>query len=97
MKPTKLTLDENNEVMTKMKLFRKNTTLRKKLTEDEKSENCAKQGLHCLRNSLLPFEHEVTCIACGCNITKKMNVVRFQWKKSSIDWNMVKNLLYVYV
>ena len=35
------------------------------LTADEIIQKYAKQCLHCLRNTLLPFEIEWTCMACG--------------------------------
>ena len=34
-------------------------------TEDESIQRYAKQGKHCLLKTILPFENEWTCIACG--------------------------------
>ena len=41
------------------------------LTEDQINEKYGKQCLPCLKNTLLPYEYEGTCIACGCNIIEK--------------------------
>ena len=39
-----------------------------------------------MRNTLLPFEQEWTCIACGCNI-KKNELSKFSKKKVNfINW-----------
>ena len=43
------------------------------MTEDEMFGKYAKQCLHFLRNTLLPYEKEWTSIACGCNIIKWKN------------------------
>ena len=41
------------------------------LTEDEIIEKYAKRCGHCNRNTLLPYEYEFTCIACGYNVSKR--------------------------
>ena len=41
------------------------------LTEDEIIHKHAKRCGHCLRNSLLPYEHEWTCVSCGYNVLKQ--------------------------
>ena len=41
------------------------------LTEDQIIEKYAKRCGHCNRNTLLPYEYEFTCIACGYNINKR--------------------------
>ena len=35
------------------------------LTEDEFIKEYGKQCCHCNRNTLLPYEYEVTCFSCG--------------------------------
>ena len=41
------------------------------MTEDQIIEKYAKRCGHCNRNTLLPYEHEFTCIACGYNLSKR--------------------------
>ena len=41
------------------------------LTEDEFIQKHAKQCGHCNRKTLLPYEDEYTCVACGYNISKR--------------------------
>ena len=41
------------------------------LTEDEISEKYGKHCGHCIRNTLLPYEYEFTCIDCGYNVNKR--------------------------
>ena len=41
------------------------------LTEDQIIEKNAKQCMHCLRNTLLAYEKEYSCVACGYNVTKQ--------------------------
>ena len=43
------------------------------LTENEIKQKYAEQCLHCSRNTLLPYEHEFTCVSCGYNIIKRKN------------------------
>ena len=35
------------------------------ITEAEIIEKYAEQCLHCMRNTLLPYEDEMICISCG--------------------------------
>ena len=52
------------------------------LTEDEIIQKYAKNCGHCNRNTLLPYEYEFTCIACGYNINKrKHELSKIQRKK----------------
>ena len=52
------------------------------LTEDEIIQKYAKQCRHCNRNTLLPYEYEFACIACGYNVTKrKHELSKIQKKK----------------
>ena len=52
------------------------------LTEDEILQKNAKQCRHCNRNTLLPYQYEFTCIACGYNVTKrKHELSKIQRKK----------------
>ena len=40
------------------------------LSEDEISKTYGKQCGHCNRNTLLPYEYEVTCVSCGYDVIK---------------------------
>ena len=52
------------------------------LTEDQIIEKNAKNFGHCNRNTLLPYEYEFTCIACGYNVNKrKHELSKIQRKK----------------
>ena len=52
------------------------------LSEDETIQKFAKNCGHCNRNTLLPYEYEFTCIACGYNVTKrKHELSKIQRKK----------------
>ena len=56
------------------------------LSEDEIIEKDAKQCKHCLRNTLLPYEKEFTCVSCGYNVLKrKQELSKTSGKK--IDFN----------
>ena len=52
------------------------------LTEADIFRKCAKKCLHCTRNTVLPYEYEFTCTACGCNVAKrkKMNLQKYKEK-----------------
>ena len=64
------------------------------LTEDEIIQKYAKQCRHCNRNTLLPYEYEFTCIACGYNVTKrKYELSKIQKKKI----NFINRLKYAEV
>ena len=41
------------------------------LTEDEIIEKYAKRCGHCSRNTSLPYEYEIICVACGYNVVKQ--------------------------
>ena len=52
------------------------------LNEDEIFEKYCKQCMHCSRKTLLSYDNEWTCIACGKNgIKRKIELIRFQGKK----------------
>ena len=54
------------------------------LTEDQIKEKHAELCGHCNRNTLLPYEFEFTCIACGYNKCKrKQELSKVQRKKIS--------------
>ena len=64
------------------------------LTEDEIIQKNAKTCRHCNRNTLLPYEYEFTCIACGYNVTKrKHELSKIQRKKI----NFINRLKYAEV
>ena len=55
------------------------------LSEDEIIEKYAKNCGHCNRNTLIPYEYEITCIACGYNlITRKHEPTKSQRKKINL-------------
>ena len=41
------------------------------LSEVEIIQKYGKNWTHCNRNTLLPYEHEFTCISCGYNVIKR--------------------------
>ena len=41
------------------------------LNEDQINKKYAKNCGHCNRNTLLPYDYEFTCIACGYNVNKR--------------------------
>ena len=52
------------------------------LTEDDIIQKYGKNCGHCKRNTLLPYEYEFTCIACGYNVNKRKNELsKIQRKK----------------
>ena len=54
------------------------------LTEDEIMQKYAKHCGPCSRNTLLPYEYEFTCIACGFNVSRrKHELSNIQRKKIS--------------
>ena len=64
------------------------------LTEDEILQKNAKNCGHCKRNTLLPYEHEFTCITCGYNVNKrKHELSKIQRKKI----NFINRLKYAEV
>ena len=60
------------------------------LTEDEIIQKYAKQCRHCNRNTLLPYEYEFICIACGYNVTKRKHELCKIQKKKIIFINRLK-------
>ena len=55
------------------------------LSEDEIIQKYAKNCGHCNRNTLLPYEYEFTCIACGYNVNKKKHKLnKIQRKKINL-------------
>ena len=40
------------------------------LTEDEISEKRDEQCMHCMRNTLIPYGYEWTCLSCRYNVLK---------------------------
>ena len=52
------------------------------LSEDEIIQKYGKHCGHCNRNTLLQYEYEFTCIACGYNVIKRKNELsKIQRKK----------------
>ena len=41
------------------------------LSEDEIIKRYAKHCGHCNRNTLIPYDFEITCDACGYNVIKR--------------------------
>ena len=55
------------------------------LTEDEIIRRYAKKCGHCNRNTLLPYECELTCFSCGYNVIKqKYDLSKIQRKRNKI-------------
>ena len=53
------------------------------LSEDEVIQNYAKRGLHCNRNTLLPYKLDFTCFSCEYNVIKpKHELSKIQRKKN---------------
>ena len=64
------------------------------LTEDEIIQKYAKNCGHCNKNTLLPYDYEYTCIACGYNVNKrKHELSKIQRKKI----NFINRLKYAEV
>ena len=65
-----------------------------KLSEDEIIQKYAINCGHCKQNTLLPYEYEFTCIACGYNVSKqKHELSKIQRKKI----NFINRLKYAEV
>ena len=43
------------------------------LTEEQIFDKYRKQCMHCLRNTLLPYENEWRCLSCGYDVIKREN------------------------
>ena len=55
------------------------------LSEDGIIRKYVKQCSHCNRNTLPPYEYEVTCISCGYNVIKrKQELSKIQRKKNKL-------------
>ena len=53
------------------------------ITEGEIIQKYAKQGGHCSRKTLLPYEFEFTCFSCCYNVNKrKHELSKIQRKKN---------------
>ena len=61
------------------------------MTNDELIKKYAKQCRHCLRKTLLPYEHELTCIPCGYNKLKQKNELPKIQRKRTNFINRFKN------
>ena len=61
------------------------------LTEDEIIEKYAKKCEHCNRNTLLPYEYEITCFLCGYNVNKRKHELS---KKQRREINFINRLKY---
>ena len=88
--PTKLSLEENNQVMKESNLFHKNNKKYLALSEEEFIQKNAKHCGHCIRNTLLPYEYEWTCFSCGYNVIKRKHELS-KIKKHNIVLNRLKN------
>ena len=55
------------------------------LTEDQILEKYAKQCRQCLRTTLLRYEYEWTCVACGYNVIRKNELTKIQRTKLLIE------------
>ena len=60
------------------------------LTEDEIIQKYAKNCGHCNRNTLLPYDYEFICIACGYNVTKRKHELSKIQRKRLILINRLK-------
>ena len=60
------------------------------LTEDEIIEKEAKRCGHCNRNTILPYEYEFTCIACGYNMSKRKHELSKKQRKKVNFINRIK-------
>ena len=60
------------------------------LTEDEIIEKYAKTCRHCNRNTLLPYEYEITCFSCGYNVNKRKHALSKIQRKKINFMNRIK-------
>ena len=68
------------------------------LSKDETIEKNGRQSGHCNRNTLLSYEYELTCVACGYNVIKtKHELSKVQRKKNyqSIKVSRIQNTLHM--
>ena len=60
------------------------------MTEDEIVEKYAKKCMHCTRNTLLPYQYEWTCTACGYDFKKQKKI----GYKNKMEKNFINRLKY---
>ena len=60
------------------------------LTEDEIIQRYGKKCGHCNRNTLLPYEYEVTCFSCGFNVIKRKHDLSKVQRKNIYFINRLK-------
>ena len=60
------------------------------LTEDEIIEKYGKHCGHCNLNTLLLYEYEFTCIACGYNVIKRKHELSVIQRKKNYFINRLK-------
>ena len=60
------------------------------LVEDQRIESYANRCLYCTRNTLLPYEYEWTCVACGYNVVRRNNELRESQRKTMNPMNRLK-------
>ena len=69
------------------------------LSEDQIIEKYAKKCGPCLRNTLLPYESELSCVSCGYKVIKrKHELIKKQLKKKfcqSIKICQTQNFLFL--
>ena len=53
------------------------------LSEVDSIEKYGKEGDHFSRNTLLPYEHEVTCFVCGFNLIKRKHELHKTQRKKN--------------
>ena len=64
------------------------------LSEDEIIQKYAKNCGHCRRNTLLPYEYELTCLSCGYNVYKRKHELSKIQRK---EINFINRLKYAEV
>ena len=60
------------------------------LYENEIFEKYGKSCGHCNRNALLPYEYELTCIACGYNVIKRKHELSKIQRKMNKLYQQIK-------
>ena len=80
--PTKLPLEQNNQVMKELNLIQKYNKYLMEITEDDIIQKYGKNCGHCNLNTLLLYEYELTCFTCVYNVNKrKHELSKIQRKK----------------
>ena len=82
LRPTKLTLNENNQVMKKLKLLQKSINIQMRMTEDENIDKYVVQSMHHTPNT---YEYDFICISCGYNFTKRKTVLTKRERKKNLS------------